>query len=291
VLSPTSLDRVDEDGDWVRREIETAVHEGRNVIPVFVDGFKFSAVKSYLTGGLEKLPSFNGMDLPLAFFEAAIDKLDGFLNRNITVATNAATAQAAAAAAADLKALAGFAKQFPLAPELAHTPVSFTHKHIKDLESLDHRFRHLHEIATTSIEPPTAWLARRLAGLFTIEDDQGKVLVKQILIQVPKSADGHFCRAVFAEIDGNFEAAYIEFKNHQWLKGGRMTPSEMASVFERRVEISKGTHSSEPLPSDFASDRKSLVLFSVLMIISIILLASLPWVRSYVADMFMIKAH
>src|SRR5688500_719857 len=39
ILTPTALDRSSEPGDWLRREIETAIDERRNIIPLFFEGF------------------------------------------------------------------------------------------------------------------------------------------------------------------------------------------------------------------------------------------------------------
>ena len=43
ILTPTALDRCREPGDWLRREIETAIDEKRNIVPLFFDDFSFSA--------------------------------------------------------------------------------------------------------------------------------------------------------------------------------------------------------------------------------------------------------
>src|ERR1700752_1838455 len=41
ILSPNSLDRCAEEGDWLRQEIAQAVKTGRNIIPVMMTGFVF----------------------------------------------------------------------------------------------------------------------------------------------------------------------------------------------------------------------------------------------------------
>src|SRR5215207_7329645 len=54
ILTPTALDRCSQPGDWLRREIETAVDEKRNIIPLLFDGFNFGSpsVVEKLTGKL-----------------------------------------------------------------------------------------------------------------------------------------------------------------------------------------------------------------------------------------------
>lgn len=83
ILTPTALDRCSEPGDWLRREIETAVDEKRNIIPLFFDGFSFGspAVKEKLTGKLSTINRYNGLDIPSGYFVEAMERLsDRYLN-------------------------------------------------------------------------------------------------------------------------------------------------------------------------------------------------------------------
>ncbi|HET9907297.1 MAG TPA: toll/interleukin-1 receptor domain-containing protein, partial [Anaerolineales bacterium] len=77
ILTPTALDRCSEPGDWLRREIETAIDEERNIIPLFFKGFKFGSpsVAEKLTGKLENLSRFNGLNVHEDYFQAAMDRL------------------------------------------------------------------------------------------------------------------------------------------------------------------------------------------------------------------------
>lgn len=43
LLKPTTLDRCAESGDWMRQEIEEAIAAKRNVVPMLLGGFSFSA--------------------------------------------------------------------------------------------------------------------------------------------------------------------------------------------------------------------------------------------------------
>lgn len=83
ILTPTALDRCSEPGDWLRREIETAIDEKRNIIPLFFDDFSFSApgVAEKLTGKLGAIRRYNGLDVPPHYFTAAMERLcDQYLN-------------------------------------------------------------------------------------------------------------------------------------------------------------------------------------------------------------------
>ncbi len=77
ILTPTALDRCSEPGDWLRREIETAIDEKRNIIPVFFKDFKFGtpSVAEKLTGKLASLNRYNGMNVHEDYFHAAMDRL------------------------------------------------------------------------------------------------------------------------------------------------------------------------------------------------------------------------
>ena len=77
VLTPTALDRCSQPGDWLRREIETAVDEKRNIIPLLFDGFNFGspAIIEKLTGKLDAIPRYNALDIPSGYFMEAMERL------------------------------------------------------------------------------------------------------------------------------------------------------------------------------------------------------------------------
>jgi uncharacterized protein YjbJ (UPF0337 family) len=87
ILSPSALDRCKEPGDWLRREIETAIDSKRNVIPLVMEGFDFgaSATVKALTGKLADLTKYNALSIPAEYFEEAMAKLcsDRFLKRQL----------------------------------------------------------------------------------------------------------------------------------------------------------------------------------------------------------------
>jgi hypothetical protein len=82
-LTPTSLDRCNEPGDWLRREIEAAIDEKRNIIPLFFNGFSFgtASVSDRLTGKLENVSRYNGINVHEDYFLEAMERLrTKFLN-------------------------------------------------------------------------------------------------------------------------------------------------------------------------------------------------------------------
>jgi len=77
VLTPTALDRTSNPGDWLRREIETAIDEKRNIIPLLFDDFNFGSpsVAEKLTGKMASISRYNGLDIPSGYFPEAMERL------------------------------------------------------------------------------------------------------------------------------------------------------------------------------------------------------------------------
>ena len=77
ILTPTALDRCNEPGDWLRREIEIAMDEKRNIIPLFFKGFRFGnpSVNEKLTGKLKNLGRYNGLNVHEDYFDEAMRRL------------------------------------------------------------------------------------------------------------------------------------------------------------------------------------------------------------------------
>ncbi len=77
VLTPSALERCVNTDDWLRREIETALDDKRNIVPIFLEGFDFGSpsISKYLTGKLETLKKYNGQNVPAGFFDEAMGKI------------------------------------------------------------------------------------------------------------------------------------------------------------------------------------------------------------------------
>ncbi|MBN2116161.1 MAG: tetratricopeptide repeat protein [Anaerolineales bacterium] len=77
ILTPSALERCKEPGDWLRREIETAMDEKRNIVPLMLESFDFGSplVKEALTGKLAALSTYNGLRVYSEYFFEAMDKL------------------------------------------------------------------------------------------------------------------------------------------------------------------------------------------------------------------------
>ncbi|HEY7190605.1 MAG TPA: toll/interleukin-1 receptor domain-containing protein [Vicinamibacterales bacterium] len=92
VLVPGSLERTINDGDWLRREIEHALHVRRNVVPLMADGFTFEAEakrlgSKQLPKKIKELSDHNGLNVHTDYFDEGMKKLrDRFLTKQVSVA-------------------------------------------------------------------------------------------------------------------------------------------------------------------------------------------------------------
>lgn len=76
VLPPDSLKRCEAENDWLRLEIEHAIEQKKNVIPLLVNGFEFPRE---LPPSLQVLPFFNGVQISREYFDASMKKLISML--------------------------------------------------------------------------------------------------------------------------------------------------------------------------------------------------------------------
>src|SRR5262245_39309055 len=83
LLTPSALQRCGDPGDWLRREIETALATQRNIVPVMLEGFDFATpvLGKHLTDKLAGLKSYNALRVPAEYFDEAMVRLrDKYLN-------------------------------------------------------------------------------------------------------------------------------------------------------------------------------------------------------------------
>ncbi len=76
LISPGSLERCANSGDWVLREIQEAVRLGRNIVPIVEEGAEFTREMGYLPSDLRAIVSKkNALPLPHFFFDPAMEML------------------------------------------------------------------------------------------------------------------------------------------------------------------------------------------------------------------------
>lgn len=93
ILPKNSLERCCDENDWLRLEIEHALSKNKNIIPVMMHGFEWP---QHLPESIKLLPSFNGVQMSAAYFNAAIEKLMSML-KNVTTGANGRHVRASSA--------------------------------------------------------------------------------------------------------------------------------------------------------------------------------------------------
>lgn len=84
ILTPSALERCTDPNDWLRREIETAIEYKRNIIPLMFEGFNWDNMRQYLVGQMTILDTYNALDVPVSYFDSAMERLrTRFLNTPI----------------------------------------------------------------------------------------------------------------------------------------------------------------------------------------------------------------
>ena len=76
ILTPGTLDRCVESGDWLLREIEHAMKLKRNIIPIVTNNFNFDDAKKFLSDPMKtELPRWNAVNVPYDYFEEGMNRL------------------------------------------------------------------------------------------------------------------------------------------------------------------------------------------------------------------------
>jgi hypothetical protein len=78
ILTPGSLDRCQQPGDWLRQEIAHAIQTRRNLIPILKDSYSFPPA-SALPPDLCALPGYQAVPYVHDFFPAVIDRIEQYM--------------------------------------------------------------------------------------------------------------------------------------------------------------------------------------------------------------------
>jgi tetratricopeptide (TPR) repeat protein len=80
ILTPGTLDRCVNKGDWVRREIEHAMGLNRRFIPVHTPEFNFADIDTYLSAEVATaLKRYNMLEIPHRYFKYAMQEVRTFI--------------------------------------------------------------------------------------------------------------------------------------------------------------------------------------------------------------------
>ena len=77
ILPPNSLERCKNENDWLRLEIQCAINNNKNIVPVMMKGFEWP---DYLPSSIDNIRNYNGLEMSREYFEASIEKIITLLN-------------------------------------------------------------------------------------------------------------------------------------------------------------------------------------------------------------------
>ncbi|HEU0291355.1 MAG TPA: tetratricopeptide repeat protein [Anaerolineales bacterium] len=220
VLTPSALERCKEPDDWLRREIETAIDEKRNIVPLMMEGFDFGSplTTQALTGKLAALSGKNGLPIYAAYFFEGMEKLR---NRYLNIALEDM----------HLHALTRDAKEFTetvkvaanQAPSIATNELSaqewfergYKFQEAKDLEEAIRCFTE-----AIRLEPGFLEAYGNRGNVFMNKGDAARSIADydQVLVLKPNDPVTYFNRALARKAQGNLDAAISDFNEAIRLK-------------------------------------------------------------------------
>lgn len=228
LLTPSALERCDEPGDWLRREIETAIESKRNIVPIMLESFDFNSpsIAQHLTGKLELLRRYNGIEIPMRYFDHAMrDLQDRFLNIQLSTVLHPVS-EATASATDTQKEAAGTAPQVQptelTAQEWNERGISLT-----DPGEKDRCFSEAIRIDPKLVE---AFMRRgSMRGEMGDLDAAIRDFDEVIRLQ-PGYSPAHYNRGVARQFMGNFDAAIVDYN-----EAIRINPSYFEALANRGV--------------------------------------------------------
>jgi tetratricopeptide (TPR) repeat protein len=216
LLTPSALERCGDPADWLRREIETALGNQRNIVPLMLEGFDFGSptIASQLTGALGALKHYNGVNIPSDYFMEAMERLR---SRYLSVPLNAVLHPAslsAQRAAAEQKVAADAA---PAVQEEELTAQQWFERGLAAAD-LDEKLRFYSEAIRLKPDYADAFnnrgVMRRVKG-----DLEGELQDYNEAIRLkPDHADAFNNRGVMRRVKGDLEGALQDYNEAIRLK-------------------------------------------------------------------------
>ena len=213
VLTPSALERCQEPDDWLRREIETAIAEKRNIIPLMLEGFDFGSplTTKVLIGNLAALHGKNGLPIYAAYFFEGMEKLR---TRYLNVALEDIR----------LHPLATHAKEFTATVQVAasHAP-SFNANELTAQEWFERAYqfqeaKNLEEAIrcyteALRLEPGLLEAYGNRGNVFMNRGDTAQAIADygHVLTLKPNEPSTYFNRGLALKAQGNLDAAIADF--------------------------------------------------------------------------------
>jgi len=209
LLTPSALERCGETGDWLRREIETALEARRNIVPLRFEGFDFSApsIASQLTGKLAELKRYQAVLVTLEYFDAAMARLR---EKSMNVSLDAVPHPASAAARQAAEAQQVAAEAAPIVSQEQLTAQEWFEKGFNATDT-DEKIRCYSEAIRLEPNFAAAYNNRGLAR-HTKEDLDGFLddFAKLISLK-PYDAYAYFGRGLASQKKGDLDGALRDY--------------------------------------------------------------------------------
>lgn len=214
LLTPSALDRCAEPGDWLRREIEAAVDDKRNIVPLMLEGFDFGtlSIATQLTGKLAVLKKYNALSIPPAFFFDAMDRLrNNYMNVALDTIPHPASVGAQQGAAKQKTA----AQRAPMVAEETLTAQQWYERGF-DAADLNEKVRLYTETIRIQPDFASAFInrgnARRAKG-----DIEGALQDYSDAIRIQPDADAFMNRGLMCHDQGDLNGALLDFNKAIYL--------------------------------------------------------------------------
>jgi len=210
ILTPSALERCAEPGDWLRREIEYAIEQKRNIVPLMFEGFDFGSpgIAQTLTGKLATLKKYNALRVPADFFDEAMARVrDRFLSTPPELVVHPPT-PAAQGAAEDLRQKANAA---PDIDERQLTAAEWFERGYQS-EDLDEQIRCYNEALRLNPQFAEAYNNRGVARSDQGDLDGAIADYNEALRLNPQDADAYNNRGNAREAKGDLDGAIADYE-------------------------------------------------------------------------------
>jgi tetratricopeptide (TPR) repeat protein len=240
LLTPSALERCGEPGDWLRREIETALELNRNVVPLMLDAFDFGApwIVNQLTGRLEALKRYNGLRILPEYFEEGLARLR---NRYLGVTLDAVLHPASDAAVRAAAAQQAVARRASAVPEEQLTATEWFERGYNATDT-DEKIRCYSQAILIKPDYSEA-LVNRGAARSTSGDYDGAIEDLSVAIRTqPERAEAFYNRGEAHRMRGEFAAADQDYTEAIRLRADYADAFHARGVVHiRRAEYNAGT--------------------------------------------------
>lgn len=209
ILTPSALERCTSPDDWVRKEIEYAIEQKRNVVPVLFEGVKFEQIRHFLASDILKLlENYSGLTVPDDFFEEAMERLRGtrYLYRDTDTVLHPVVAKSSQIAQAKADAAPA-----PTAEQLKAEQLFERGFHKSRLMSeYDEAIQDFSDVIELRPDYADAYHWRGRAK-WNKDDNKGALEDLRIAARLdPNNRQIHLIRSAIAEIEGNSTYAMLE---------------------------------------------------------------------------------